>query len=107
MKYILTSDSGQVYGPFSTADQFDGGYTCDNAIYYTVTTGNVIKSEVSDDYETQSQKDIYNQSQSDKRSEAYKAESDPIFFQYQRGIKTQQDWLDAVTSIQNRYPYKV
>jgi hypothetical protein len=37
------------------------------------------------------------------RSEAYKSESDPIFFQWQRGEKTQQEWLDKVAEIKQRY----
>jgi len=37
------------------------------------------------------------------RSEAYKIESDSIFFQWQRGEKTQQEWLDKVAEIKQRY----
>lgn len=37
------------------------------------------------------------------RSEAYKNESDPIFFQWQRGEKTEQEWLDKVEEIKQRY----
>ena len=37
------------------------------------------------------------------RSEAYKNESDPIFFQWQRGEKTEQEWLDKVAEIKQRY----
>lgn len=39
------------------------------------------------------------------RSEAYKAEADPLFFKWQRGEATQQDWLDKVAEIAARYPY--
>jgi len=39
------------------------------------------------------------------RAEAYAAESDPLFFNWQRGEGTESDWLDAVTAIRNRYPY--
>jgi hypothetical protein len=38
------------------------------------------------------------------RANAYKEESDPIFFQWQRGSKTQQDWLDKIAEINQRYP---
>lgn len=38
------------------------------------------------------------------RADAYKQESDPIFFQWQRGTKTQQDWLDKIEEINQRYP---
>jgi hypothetical protein len=37
------------------------------------------------------------------RAEAYRNESDPIFFQWQRGEKTQQEWLDKVAEIKQRY----
>jgi hypothetical protein len=39
------------------------------------------------------------------RAEAYRQISDPIFFQYQRGTKTEQDWLDAVQAIKDANPY--
>lgn len=38
------------------------------------------------------------------RAEAYKLESDPLFFKWQRGEATQQQWLDKVTEIKARYP---
>lgn len=38
------------------------------------------------------------------RLEAYQTESDPLFFQWQRGESTQQAWLDKVAEIQARYP---
>lgn len=48
----------------------------------------------------------YNHQQSELRAAAYPVDSDPIFFQYQRGQKTQQDWLDAVAAVKAKYPYK-
>lgn len=39
------------------------------------------------------------------RRNAYQTESDPIFFQYQRGEKTQQEWLDAVQAVNAANPY--
>jgi len=38
------------------------------------------------------------------RHAAYVAESDPIFFKWQRGEATEQDWLDKVAEIQVRHP---
>ncbi len=38
------------------------------------------------------------------RQEAYIAESDPVFFKWQRGEATQQEWLDKVAEIKQRYP---
>ena len=39
------------------------------------------------------------------RQEAYQKESDPIFFQWQRGEAEEQDWKNAVKLIEERYPY--
>lgn len=38
------------------------------------------------------------------RAEAYRTESDPLFFKVQRGEATQQQWLDKVSEIKTRYP---
>jgi len=40
-----------------------------------------------------------------QRRNAYTQEADPLFFSYQRGEATEQEWLDAVESIKARYPY--
>ena len=39
------------------------------------------------------------------RQAAYRSESDPIFFEYQRGDKTEQEWLDAVQAVKDAHPY--
>lgn len=39
-----------------------------------------------------------------QRAEAYRTESDPLFFKAQRGEATQQQWLDKVAEIKARYP---
>ena len=41
------------------------------------------------------------------RQTAYQAESDPIFFDFQRGEATEDEWLDAIQDIKDRYPYPV
>ena len=41
------------------------------------------------------------------RQAAYQSESDPIFFDYQRGEVTEQDWLDAVQAVKDAHPYPV
>jgi hypothetical protein len=46
-----------------------------------------------------------NESQKLERSLAYRRESDPIFFLMQRGESTEQEWLDKITEIKERYPY--
>lgn len=42
-----------------------------------------------------------------QRLAGYQTISDPKFFEYQRGECTQQDWLDAVQSVKDLYPYPV
>lgn len=39
------------------------------------------------------------------RQSAYQAEADPLYFGWQRGENTEQDWLDKVADIRARYPY--
>lgn len=39
-----------------------------------------------------------------QRAQAYRTESDPLFFKAQRGEATQQEWLDKVAEIKARYP---
>ena len=41
------------------------------------------------------------------RQAAYQQEADPIFFQSQRGKKTEQEWLDKIAEIDARLPYPV
>lgn len=38
------------------------------------------------------------------RASAYREESDPLFFKWQRGESTKQDWLDKVIEIKQRFP---
>lgn len=38
------------------------------------------------------------------RAEAYRNESDPIFFKWQRGEATQEEWLTKVEEIKARFP---
>ena len=49
--------------------------------------------------------DRANKSQQARRFGALQAEADPIFFAWQRGEATEQDWLDKVAEIRARYPY--
>jgi hypothetical protein len=41
------------------------------------------------------------------RQIAYRETSDPIFFEYQRGDATEQEWLDAVQAVKDANPYPV
>lgn len=106
MKYILIQTDGNQLGPFSSVSQNADGWVADNSIYYTSVFGALTSQEVSDDYEIPTEIENYNIEQTKLRTKAYPVESDPIFFQYQRGSKTEQDWLDAVNAIKARYPYK-
>lgn len=38
------------------------------------------------------------------RTEAYITEADPLFFKWQRGEATEQEWLDKVAEIKTRFP---
>lgn len=38
------------------------------------------------------------------RKAAYIAESDPLFFKYQRGAATKEEWLAKIEEIKARYP---
>jgi len=39
------------------------------------------------------------------REQAYKTESDPLFFKWKRGEITEQEYLSKVEEIRARYPY--
>ncbi len=39
------------------------------------------------------------------RANAYRESSDPLFFQYQRGDKTEAEWLAAVEAVKVAHPY--
>ena len=38
------------------------------------------------------------------RREAYQRESDPLFFKYQRGEATFEEWMNSVEMIRQRFP---
>lgn len=42
-----------------------------------------------------------------QRQATYQATSDPVFFDFQRGEVTEQDWLDAVQAVKDAHPYPV
>jgi hypothetical protein len=54
--------------------------------------------------ELQAEADIRAAQVEAQRAEAYRTESDPLFFKSQRGEATQQEWLDKVAEIKTRYP---
>lgn len=38
------------------------------------------------------------------RKNAYRNEADPLFLKWQRGDATEQEWLDKIAEIKERYP---
>jgi hypothetical protein len=38
------------------------------------------------------------------RRTAYESEADPLFFKWQRGEATEQEWLDKIAEVKARYP---
>ena len=54
----------------------------------------------------EAQKISKNQSQKESRLITYEQESDPIFFKWQRGEATQQEWLAKIEEIKQRFPYE-
>jgi hypothetical protein len=40
----------------------------------------------------------------DLRRQGYVTISDPVYMQYARGVKTKQEWLDAVAEVEALYP---
>ena len=41
------------------------------------------------------------------RGVAYTQEADPLFFKYQRGEATKQEWLDKIEEIRESFPYPI
>ena len=41
------------------------------------------------------------------RQAAYRDDSDPVFFEFQRGDKTEAEWLDVVQAVKDAHPYPV
>jgi len=39
------------------------------------------------------------------RAHAYRETADPLYFQWQRGEVSEQDWLDAVQAVKDAHPY--
>ena len=106
MKYILKNTKGDLFGAFVEINKIPEGYICDKCILPTSVTGDVIELEVPDDYMSPEQIVNYNNKQSELRAKAYPTQSDPIFFEWQRGTKTEQEWLNAVEQVKLQYPYK-
>lgn len=49
---------------------------------------------------------VYNEKDIEaNRQRAYRENSDPLFFKWQRGSATKQEWLDSVQEVKNAHPY--
>ncbi len=48
--------------------------------------------------------EVFNASQKQQRADAYRMESDPLFFKAQRGEATMEEWQAKVEEIKARYP---
>jgi hypothetical protein len=51
------------------------------------------------------QLEVQNEQVERARAQAYRETSDPIFFEYQRGDKTEAEWLAAVQAVKDAHPY--
>ena len=49
--------------------------------------------------------ELHNNFSRKMRSQDYSKESDSIFFKWKRGEATEQDWLDSIELVKQRYPY--
>lgn len=49
--------------------------------------------------------ELFNKNVEAQRQLAYRQESDPIFFQWQRGESTEQEWIAAIEKIKEKFPY--
>jgi hypothetical protein len=56
------------------------------------------------DDELQSEADTRASRIEEQRANAYRNESDPIFFKYQREEATKEEWLDKIAEIKAKYP---
>ena len=48
---------------------------------------------------------IANEQAMQARADDYRIEADPLFFGFQRGENSEQEWLDKVAEIRARHPY--
>jgi len=51
--------------------------------------------------------ELINVEQAENRRAAYQAEADPLFFKWQRGESTEQEWLGKIAEIKARFPHVV
>ena len=113
MMYILRNTETES-GKYAVIETQTDGYLCDNATlipFAALPDAQIV--QVADDYVTRAERDsaererlAYNASQKQARLDAYRNESDPVFFKSQRGEATSDEWLAKVAEINARYPYQ-
>ena len=69
-----------------------------NAVNITVTTAD------GKEYPIDELPSMEAMSVSDQRQRAFQQEADPLFFKWQRGEATEQEWLGKVQQIRERFP---
>ena len=52
----------------------------------------------------QEAKEVELQQVENNRRNAYRNEADPLYLKWQRGESTEQDWLDKIQEIKERFP---
>lgn len=84
-------------------DKVSKNQTMENSIFiYYLDNGIVQKLEKGNaEYD-----EAYVASQKAKRAAEYPKEADGIFFKFQRGEATEQEWKDAVQKVKDKYPYE-
>lgn len=97
--YLATLNIGNWY---SLKDQAKG-HVYDNIVVHDKSKKLPSKSEVEKGIKDLQEK-IDKEDRDQQLRAAYQAESDPLFFKYQRGEATEQDWLDKVAEIKARFP---
>lgn len=110
MKIILT-DGEHILGPYSSVVDQGNAYLADNKeLLPKNIVGEWQQQEVSDVFVhplyVEQINNSFNNNQKKLRAQAYIKEADSLFFMSQRGEVTTQEWLDKVTEIKQRFPYK-
>ena len=62
-----------------------------------------VKFKTKEQVETEKKEAELQQVENNRRS-AYRNESDPLFLKWQRGEATEQEWLDKIEEIKERFP---
>ena len=98
LDYLTPDWEGVIIGEPTTAKEYADNVTwLDNR---TQPTWKEIETA-----KTQVEKNLVNNEAKQARAAAFRAESDPLFFAWQRGESDEQTWVNKVAEIRSRYPY--